>query len=195
MRVGVTILALFLPLVCAADKLKLEPAEKYGAVALSLRLEDKCPSPGSATSHVSFEGILQSGKAFPGLFPISVGDAPLVGFMMKDPLKNPPGRFVTQRLPVGSYRLIEFIRTGRAAFRSANDLDVYFDVKPGVVSYLGELYFRILDCEQFDLRVNDQQQRDSALFDQQIDDVESSSWVRELVSIPDMLIGPQPRRP
>jgi hypothetical protein len=113
--------------------------------------------------------------------------------MMRDPLQNPPGRLVAQRLPVGNYRLLEFGRTHEdGKFRSANNLDIYFEVKPGAVSYLGEVYFRIIDCKQFDVRVNDQQQRDAALFDEQIEDIESTSFVRQLLSIPDALIGPQP---
>jgi hypothetical protein len=71
---------------------------------------------------------------------------------------------------------------------------MYFDVAPGTVSYLGELYFKIIDCKQYEIRINDQQQRDAAMFDKQIEDVRSASFVRQLLFVPDDLIGPQPSR-
>jgi hypothetical protein len=190
MRIGFAIVVLLLPLVCDAGKLKLEPAEKYGAMVLSLRVEDNCPGPISSAM-VTFEGILPNGKTTNGLLPIA-------SIALPDHFENPPGRFVVQRLPVGNYRLLEIFRTHNNRndnkIRSVKNLDIYFEIKPGTVSYLGELYFKIIDCKQYELRINDQQQRDAAMFDQEIENLRSTSFVRQLLFIPDELIGPQPSR-
>jgi hypothetical protein len=187
MRVPVAVVALLVPLVCFGDKLKLEPAEKYGAIALSLRIEDNCPGPVS-TSMLTFEGILQNGKTTSGVWPIA-------SIAVPDHFENPPGRFVAQRFQVGTYRLLEFFRTNaKNKIRAPNNLDIYFEVQPGTVTYLGELYFKVIDCKQWEVRVNDRQQRDAALFDKQFENVKSTGFVRKLLFVPDELIGPQPSK-
>jgi hypothetical protein len=188
MRIYLGILALCVSYVAVADKLKLKPDDgRFGAVVVALRIEDKCPSSVS-TSMLSFEGILTNGKTTGGQWPIA-------SISVSKHYETPPGRLVTQRLPVGQYRLTNFWRTSTGQHvQTAKDLDMYFEIKPGVVSYLGEVLFRITDCTTYEVHVKDEQVRDARMFDERIDDMESSTIVPQLISIPDELIGPQPSK-
>lgn len=105
----------------------------------------------------------------------------LVNSFLKKDFSDPPVMFYTLKFKAGDLRFTKITRTGtKAGFQSEREINIQMHVEPGKVYYLGELYVD-LNCGSFSLRVNDQRQRDGALFDQRMTTLSSSLFEHRLL--------------
>lgn len=147
-------------IVRVSEDFTFEPGADHGIIVLSTRIDDRCGG-NINTARINFEGLTDDG--------VQRGMFVLVSPAVPQDFTNPPGSFIAWKLKAGQYRLIEFTKISiLGSFRSNKELDMLFNVVPGRISYLGEIYLTLPDCSKFSIRVNDQRQRDSAMFDKKM---------------------------
>jgi hypothetical protein len=149
-----------------------KPGKDEGMVVLSTRSADHCG--GSMVSATfNYEGLVGS-DIKRGLFLFA-------NVLPKPDFVDPPGYFHARLLQAGEYRLTTFQRTSTAGTIQSDDWDVRFRVQPGEVVYLGELVATFEGCRHVAIAVNDERQRDGALFDRKMSRLRASSFEHQLL--------------
>lgn len=103
-----------------------------------------------------------------------------VGPFTKNDFENPPGSVHILRMPADQWRFAKFMY-GHFEW---NNLDLLFTVKPGVVTYLGEINIDMVSCSRFTMTVKDERVRDGALFDAHMKHMSSRDFQAQLLVPP-----------
>lgn len=151
-----------------------KPGGNEGVVVLSARSADNCGG-GMVSATFGYEGLVGN-DIERGFFLFS-------NSLTKPEFADPPGYFHVRPLKAGLYRLTTFQRTSTAGTIQSEDWDVRFRVQPGKVVYLGELVASFDGCRRVAITVNDERQRDGALFDQKMKTLRASAFEYQLLDL------------
>lgn len=153
-----------------------QPGSETGLVVLSTRINDNC---GKVMNPVNINYSQVNGKTH-GLFLLK-------NFLIKPDFEDPKGYFYIRALPAGQYALDMVDMPGTVLASAILSPPLRFDVKPGVVRYLGELTVSLEACDgkkevpQPKLAITDQHERDGKLFDARMTSLSSKSFERAIL--------------
>jgi hypothetical protein len=152
-----------------SEEYSFENGTNEALAVFSTRLNDGCGGSMNSVS-LNYEGITGNGR--------EAGAFLLTNPLIEHDFTDPPGYFHIRKFHAGEYRFTRLAKTSMAgSFRGRNDLNIMFRVAPGKLYYLGELIVDMPDCSRFNLRISDQRQRDGALFDKRMKNLNSSQFV------------------
>lgn len=162
MFLATTVSACALPVHKLSAGYRFDSGREEGVVVGSLRVDTACSV---QSTFLWFEGLTASGankRAWVGLSRLNKAD-----------FENPRGFLHIDKFPAGEWR---FTRVIYGPYQSRKDLDYLFTVKPGVITYLGEITIHIPTCERFNVKVADERVRDGALFDARMEHLKSRDF-------------------
>ncbi len=164
-------------IVRVSEDFTFEPGADQGIIVLSTRIDDRCGG-NINTDSISFEGLTHDGVQR-GLFT-------LVSPAVPQDFADPPGTFIAWKLKAGQYRMVQFLKTSTlGTFQSNKELDMLFDVVAGKIRYLGEVYIILPNCSRLSIRINDQRQRDGAMFDKKLTHLNSRMFEYQFLKPPE----------
>ncbi|MCG7904778.1 MAG: hypothetical protein JAY60_20435 [Candidatus Thiodiazotropha weberae] len=143
-------------------------------VMLSVRFDNHCEE-NPYTTVLEIEGISNNKK--------SVRKLDVYKRIRAGDFDDPPGYFYVQSWPAGQYHISQFSSVKRYSTEVTLDLDIYFDLMPGTVNYLGQFILTIPKCSKYQVGIENDLRTALKLLKEQGSDIESSSIisrVREL---------------
>jgi hypothetical protein len=146
------------------------PNDKESIVAISFRMDDKCPGRFKNT-FLEFE-IITGNDTFKNGFQIQNAG-------LKSDFDDPPGFLYVMPIKTGEVRLGKISRVSSAeSIIAARDINYFVRIEPDKVLYLGEVFVEVpADCSGFLVSVNDRRVRDGAVFDKRMKNVNSKMFV------------------
>ncbi len=158
------------------DDFKIDPNSNEGLVVLSTRLYDGCVG-GKNSADLDVIRLTNNNVELAAEFKLQHE------FTEFD-FKNPPGYFYIRRYKAGDYRITNYTLGGHGgSYRSKKNLDINFHVAPGKIHYLGEIFVDVPDCSKFKVKVTDQRDRDAAIFDKKMKNLNSKMFDYQILKI------------
>ncbi len=137
-------------------------------VVVSTRLDSQCEGSIQSSFFIA-EGITEKGRV---RNMVIVSNA-----LMDKDLEDPPGFLFIQDWPPGEYRLSHFSSSSTQGGGNSRDINIYFDIAPDSIQYLGEFYVEMPNCYSFTLEVRDDMESARKMFDERMDKLDSVSMV------------------
>jgi hypothetical protein len=154
--------------------------DDQATVVLSVRYDNRCDENPYITV-LKIEGISNNKKSVRKL---NVYKSMLSGSDFDDP----PGNFYVQKWPAGQYHILQFSSVKRYSTEMTLDLDIYFDLKPGTVNYLGQFILTIPKCNKYKVGIEDDLRTALKLLKEQGSDINSSSIVSRVRELSQQLV-------
>lgn len=164
---------------------KFDENSSNGLIAVSSRLNEKCDS------ITLFNSDIYNVKSPGNGTPLIVKN----NFLSPD-FDNPTGYFFVLELPKGEYAIADVFVMGElektelqpegsfGIAHSAEKLNIRFQVKPNVVSYIGEIEFTTNNnCSKFSTRISNKWSRDTRLFKSRVTNIDPKSVKIDLARI------------
>jgi hypothetical protein len=121
-------------------------ADQQATVILSVRYDNHCEESPYFTTLI-IENISNNKKSTRAL--------KVYNRMTAGDFDDPPGYFYVQNWPAGQYHIFSFKSFNGYSTELTLDMNVYFDLAPGTVNYLGQLLLTIPKCNKYKIAIQD----------------------------------------